>query len=71
MNEVKNPKRPMYFYYGIVLIVLLLLNMFAMPYLTERQVQEVDYGTFMQMTEKHEIGKVEVEQNQIVFTNKD
>ena len=42
MNEVKNPKRPMYFYYGIVLIVLLLLNMFAMPYLTERQVQEVD-----------------------------
>ena len=45
--------------------------MFAMPYLTERQVQEVDYGTFMQMTEKHEIGKVEVEQNQIVFTNKD
>ena len=61
----------MYFYYGIVLIVLLLLNMFAMPYLTERQVQEVDYGTFMQMTEKHEIGKVEVEQNQIVFTNKD
>ena len=71
MNEVKNPKRPMYFYYGIVLIVLLLLNMFAMPYLTERQVQEVDYGTFMQMTEKHEIGKVEVEQNLIVFTNKD
>ena len=71
MNEVKNPKRPMYFYYGIVLIVLLLLNMFAMPYLTERQVQEVDYGTFIQMTEKHEIGKVEVEQNQIVFTNKD
>lgn len=71
MNEVKNPKRPMYFYYGIVLIVLLLLNMFAMPYLTERQAQEVDYGTFMQMTEKHEIGKVEVEQNQIVFTNKD
>ena len=71
MNEVKNPKRPMYFYYGIVLIVLLLLNMFAMPYLTERQVQEVDYGTFMQMTEKHEIGKVEMEQNQIVFTNKD
>lgn len=71
MNEVKNPKRPMYWYYGIALIVLLLLNMFAMPYLTERQVQEVDYGTFMQMTEKHEIGKVEVESNQIVFTNKD
>lgn len=71
MNEVKNPKRPMYFYYGIVLIVLLLLNMFLMPSINNRQVQEVDYGTFMQMTEDHEIGKVEVQSNQIVFTNKD
>lgn len=71
MNEVKNPKRPMYFYYGIVLIVLLLLNVFLMPSINNRQVQEVDYGTFMQMTEDHEIGKVEVQSNQIVFTNKD
>ena len=71
MNEIKNPKRPMYFYYGIVLIVLILLNSFLMPFLTERQVKEVDYGTFMQMTEDHEIGKVEVQSNQIVFTNKD
>ena len=71
MNDVKNPKRPMYFYYGIVLIVLLLLNMFLMPSINNRQVQEVDYGTFMQMTEDHEIGKVEVQSNQIVFTNKD
>ena len=71
MNEVKNPKRPLYFYYGIVLIILLLLNMFLMPSLAERQVQEVDYGTFMQMTEDKEIGKVDVESNQIVFTNKD
>lgn len=71
MNEVKNPKRPMYYYYGIVLIVLLLLNMFLMPSINNRQVQEVDYGTFMQMTEDHEIGKVEVQSNQIVFTNKD
>ena len=71
MNEVKNPKRPMYYYYGIVLIVLLLLNMFLMPLINNRQVQEVDYGTFMQMTEDHEIGKVEVQSNQIVFTNKD
>lgn len=71
MNEIKNPKRPMYFYYGIVLIVLILLNSFLMPLLTERQVKEVDYGTFMQMTEDHEIGKVEVQSNQIVFTNKD
>lgn len=71
MNEIKNPKRPMFFYYGIVLIVLILLNSFLMPFLTERQVKEVDYGTFMQMTEDHEIGKVEVQSNQIVFTNKD
>lgn len=71
MNEVKNPKRPMYYYYGIVLIVLLLLNMFLMPLINNRQVQEVDYGTFMQMTEDHKIGKVEVQSNQIVFTNKD
>ncbi len=71
MNEVKNPKRPLYFYYGIVLIILLLLNMFLMPTINNRQVQEVDYGTFMQMTEDHEIGKVEIQSNQIVFTNKD
>ena len=71
MNEIKNPKKPLYYYYGIVLIVLLLLNTFLMPFLADRQVKEVDYGTFIQMTEEHEIGKVEVQSNQIVFTNKD
>lgn len=71
MNEVKNPKRPVYYYYAIALIVLLLLNMFVTPRLVEGKVEEVDYGTFMQMTEEHEIGKVEIESNQIVFTNKD
>lgn len=71
MNEIKNPKRPMYFYYGIVLIVLLLINTFFMPYMAERQIKEVDYGTFMSMTLEHEIGKVDIESNQIVFTNKD
>ena len=71
MNEVKNPKRPVYWYYAIAVIVLLLLNSFLMPSIAERQVQEVDYGTFMQMTEDKEIGKVEVKSNQIVFTNKD
>ena len=71
MNEIKNPKRPMYFYYGIVLIVLLLINTSLMPYMAERQIKEVDYGTFMSMTLKHEIGKVDIESNQIVFTNKD
>lgn len=71
MNEVKNPKRPVYYYYAIALIALLLLNMFVTPRLTEGKVEEVDYGTFMQMTEDREIGKVEIESNQIVFTNKD
>lgn len=63
MNEVKNPKRPVYYYYAIALIALLLLNMFVTPRLTEGKVEEVDYGTFMQMTEDREIGKVEIESN--------
>lgn len=71
MKEVKNPKRPMFFYYGIVLLILLLLNSIAMPYLAGREIKEVDYGTFMQMTEDKEIGKVDIQSNQIVFTNKD
>ena len=71
MNEVKNPKRPMVFYYGIVLLVLLLINLLVVPYMAQRQIVEVDYGTFMDMTEKKEIGLVEVQDNQILFTDKD
>ena len=71
MKEVKNPKRPMAYYYAIVLLILMGLNFIVMPYMAERQVKEVDYGTFITMTEEHKIGKVEVESNQIVFTNKD
>ena len=51
MKEVKSPKRPLIFYYGIVLVVLLVFNLFITPMLAERQVKEVDYGTFMKMTE--------------------
>ncbi len=71
MKEVKTPKRPLIYYYAVALIVLSVLNFLVMPWLAEKQVKEVDYGTFMTMTEKGEIGKVEVEENQIVFTNKE
>lgn len=71
MNEVKTPKKPLIFYYGIAMVVLLLLNMLVMPLITQHQVEEVDYGTFIKMTESKEIGQVEIEDNQILFTNKD
>lgn len=71
MNEVKSPKKPLIFYYVVVLIVLFLLNSLLVPYLASRQIQEVDYGTFMQMTEDGEIGEVEISDNEILFTDKD
>ena len=71
MNEVKKPKKPLIYYYGIVLVALLLFNFLAVPWLSQRQVKEVDYGTFMTMTEEKQIGKVEVQDNQILFTDKD
>ena len=71
MNEVKSPKKPLLYYYGIVLLVLMLFNFLAMPWLAQRQVREVDYGTFMTMTEEKQIGQVEVQENQILFTDKD
>ena len=70
MNEVKKPKKPLIYYYGIVLLALLLFNFLAVPWLSQRQVKEVDYGTFMTMTEEKQIGKVEVQDNQILFTDK-
>ena len=71
MNEVKSPKKPLLYYYGIVLLVLMLFNFLAMPWLAQRQVGEVDYGTFMTMTEEKQIGQVEVQESQILFTDKD
>ena len=70
MQEIKKPKKPIIFYYAIVMIVLLLINVFLMPFVSQRKIQEVDYGTFMKMTENQEIGRVEVEDNQILFTDK-
>ena len=73
MNEVKRPKKPLIFYYVIVMVVLLLINLLTVPWLAQRRVQEVDYGTFVQMAEDQDLGLVEVQEteNQILFTNKD
>lgn len=71
MNEVKSPRKPLIYYYGVVILVLMLFNFLAMPWLAQRQIREVDYGTFMQMTENQEIGRVEVQENQILFTDKE
>ena len=71
MNEVTPPKKPLLYYYSLALLGLMLFNFLAMPYLAQRRVQEVDYGTFMEMTEKQEIGQVEVQENQILFTSQD
>ena len=71
MKEVKTPKKPLAIYYAIVLLVLLILNFVIMPWASERQVKEVDYGTFMSMTEEKNIGRVDIESNQILFTDKE
>ena len=70
MNEVKQPKKPLAYYYGIVLLLLLVFNWLVMPLITDAKIKEVDYGTFMPMTEQKNIGRVEIEDNQILFTDK-
>ena len=70
MNEVKKPKKPLLFYYMLVLVAILLINMLLVPYMAERQVKEVDYGTFMEMTANKEIGEVQISENEILFTDK-
>ncbi|WP_303148190.1 ATP-dependent zinc metalloprotease FtsH [uncultured Cloacibacillus sp.] len=71
MHEVQKPKKPLYYYYGVALLVLMCFNLLAMPYMAEKQVKNIDYGTFMTMTENKEIGRVEIQSNQIIFTDKD
>ena len=73
MKEVKTPKKPLLFYYAVALLVLFLFNLLAMPWLSEHQIHEVDYNTFVSMTEKQEIGQVEIQQqdNRILFTSTD
>lgn len=70
MKEVKSPKKPLLYYYGIVLLILFLFNMFVTPMIMENRVKEVDYGTFMSMTEDKNIGEVEISDSQILFTDK-
>ena len=71
MKEVKSPKKPLIYYYGIVLLVILIFNMVVAPLLETHQVKEVDYGTFMKMIEEKNIGNVEVDDSEIVFTDKE
>ena len=71
MKEVKSPKKPLIYYYGIVLIVIVLFNLFVTPIIQKHQVTEVDYGKFMAMIEDKSIEAVEVEDSQIIFTDKD
>ena len=71
MNEVKQPKKPLIWYYSVVLIAILLFNVLVMPMIADMKIKEVDYGTFMSMTEQKDIGRVEIQDNQILFTNKD
>ena len=73
MNEVKTPKKPLLYYYIVALLVLLLFNLLAMPWLAEHQIKEVDYNTFVSMTEQGQLGRVEIQQqsNRILFTDKE
>ena len=71
MNEVKKPRRSLLFYYFVVMLVLVLFNTIIMPMFTSWEIKQVDYGTFITMTEKGEVGLVEVQDNQIIFTDKD
>ena len=70
MQEVKSPKRPMIFYYIIALVAILCINFLLLPALEQRQVKEVDYGTFMTMIDEKQIDSVNIESNQIIFTDK-
>ena len=70
MKEVKSPKKPLIYYYGIALLLIFLFNILVMPLIAQEKVKEVDYGTFMSMTEQKNIGKVEVQVSQIIFTDK-
>ena len=71
MKEVKQPKKPIIYYYGIVLLIILIFNMVVAPLITNARVKEVDYGTFMKMIEEKSIGSVEIDDSEIIFTDKD
>lgn len=70
MNEIKKPRKPLMYYYAVAIVIIILFNSIVMPWIVQRQVKEVDYGTFMTMTEEKDIGRVEIQTNQIIFTDK-
>ncbi len=71
MQEIKRPQKPLLFFYAVILFILLLTNCIIAPYIARKAIRDVDYGTFMTMTENQEIGKVQIQSNQIIFTGKD
>ena len=73
MNEVKFPKKPLLYYYLVAMMIVVLFNFIAMPWISEHQIRDVDYNTFVTMTEQGEVGKVEIQQqdNRILFTSAD
>ena len=73
MKEVKPPKKPLIFYYAAAMLAVILLNSLAVPWLAQHQIRDVDYNTFVEMTEKGEVGKVEIQEqdNRILFTDRD
>ena len=73
MKEVKTPKKPLFYYYAMAMLMVMLFNFLAMPWLAQHQIKEVDYNTFVTMTEQGEVGRVEIQQqdNRILFTGKD
>ena len=73
MKEVKTPKKPLIFYYAVAMLAVFLFNFFAMPWLAQHQIKEVDYNTFVEMVEQDKVGKVEIQEqdNRILFTDKD
>ena len=71
MKEVKSPKKPLIYYYVVAMLVIVLFNIFISPLLLQHQVTEVDYGTFMKMSDEKDIGEVQVESSQIIFTDKE
>jgi cell division protease FtsH len=71
MNEVKNPKKPIYYFYVIMAICIILFNFMVIPWFVQRQIKETDYGTFITMIENKQIGEVQIQSNQILFTDKE
>ena len=69
MNEVKTPKKPLLLYYAIIMIVLIVINSVIIPTIAEMSISEVDYSTFITMTEKKQVGKVQIQDNRILFTD--